>query len=103
VRTLPAALLARQIPGTKPAPFPAFIEPSWATLRKLESGFDEVDKKRLLARLEPLRTKKPPFAAPRKFPKARWVKPHVLIDAAFRGKTGDAYCVAPHSKECGKI
>jgi bifunctional non-homologous end joining protein LigD len=30
-----------------------------------------------------------PIAAARKFPKARWVTPAVLIDAEFRGKTGD--------------
>jgi bifunctional non-homologous end joining protein LigD len=65
---------------------------------KLESGFDEMDKKRLLARLEPLRTKKPPFTAPRKFPKARWVEPHVLIDAEFRGKTGDGLLRHPSFK-----
>jgi bifunctional non-homologous end joining protein LigD len=56
---------------------------------KLERGFDEADTRRLLALLEPLRTKQPPFAAPRRFPKARWVKPAVLIDAEFRGRTGD--------------
>ena len=33
VRTFPALLLAKGIPGTRPAPFPAFIDPSLATLR----------------------------------------------------------------------
>src|SRR5829696_8273670 len=32
VRTFPASLLAKQVPGAKPAPFPTFIEPSLATL-----------------------------------------------------------------------
>jgi bifunctional non-homologous end joining protein LigD len=56
---------------------------------KLERGFSEDDKKYLLARLGPLRTKKQPFAAPRRFPKAQWVRPAVLVDVEFRGKTGD--------------
>jgi bifunctional non-homologous end joining protein LigD len=56
---------------------------------KLERGFSEDDKKRLLALLAPLRARKPPITAPRKFPKARWVAPAVLIDAEFRGRTGE--------------
>jgi bifunctional non-homologous end joining protein LigD len=32
VRTFPALLLARQIPGAKPAPFPDYVEPLLATL-----------------------------------------------------------------------
>jgi bifunctional non-homologous end joining protein LigD len=65
---------------------------------KLEGGFDEADTRRLLALLEPLRTKQPPFAAPRRFPKARWVKPAVLIDAEFRGRTGDGLLRHPSFK-----
>src|SRR5215208_6088899 len=56
---------------------------------KVERGFSEEDKRNLLARLEPLRIKKQPIAAPRSFPKARWVRPAVLVDVEFRGKTGD--------------
>ena len=56
---------------------------------KLETGFSEEDKKNLMARLRPLVTKKQPINAPRSFPKARWVQPSVLVDVAFRGKTGD--------------
>jgi hypothetical protein len=29
------------------------------------------------------------IAARKNFPKARWVKPVVLVDAEFRGKTGE--------------
>jgi bifunctional non-homologous end joining protein LigD len=47
---------------------------------KLERGFSEEDKKKLLARLQPLRIKKQPIAAPRSFPKARWVRAAVLVD-----------------------
>jgi len=36
-----------------------------------------------------LRIEKQPIAAPRSFPKARWVRPAVLVDVEFRGKTGD--------------
>ena len=40
--------------------------------------------------LTPLRVRKQPMAAAREsFPKARWVKPAVLVDAEFRGKTGE--------------
>jgi bifunctional non-homologous end joining protein LigD len=56
---------------------------------KLERDFSEDDKKNLPARLEPLRIKKAPIALPRSFPKARWVRPEVLVDVEFRGKTGD--------------
>src|SRR5215207_3248257 len=42
---------------------------------KVEHGFSEEDKKNLLARLQPLKAKKQPIAAPRSFPKARWVRP----------------------------
>jgi bifunctional non-homologous end joining protein LigD len=65
---------------------------------KLERGFDEADTRHLLALLEPLRTKTPPFDAPRRFPKARWVKPTVLIDAEFRGRTGDGLLRHPSYK-----
>jgi bifunctional non-homologous end joining protein LigD len=55
---------------------------------KLENVGDESD---LLSRLKPLTTPKQPMKAVSrgKFPKAKWVKPQVLIDAEFRGKTGD--------------
>jgi bifunctional non-homologous end joining protein LigD len=56
---------------------------------KVERGFSEDDKKNLLARLQRLTIKKPPIAAPRSFPKARWVRPAVLVDVEFRGRTGD--------------
>jgi bifunctional non-homologous end joining protein LigD len=54
---------------------------------KLEVGFSESDKRNLLARLRPLQTREQPITARRKFPKARWVQPAVLIDAEFRGRT----------------
>jgi bifunctional non-homologous end joining protein LigD len=56
---------------------------------KVEQGFSEEDKKNLLTRLQPLRVKKQPIAAPRSFPKARWVRPEVLVDVEFRGRTGE--------------
>ena len=48
--------------------------------------------------MERLKTKKPPISAPRSFPKARWVKPNVLIDAEFRGKTGEGLLRHPSFK-----
>jgi bifunctional non-homologous end joining protein LigD len=56
---------------------------------KLERGFSDEEKKSLLARLAPLKSARQPIEAPRKFPKARWVQPVLLIDAEFRGKTRD--------------
>lgn len=65
---------------------------------KLERGFSEIDKVRLLTMFERLKTKKQPIAASRKFPKARWVKPNVLIDAEFRRRTGDGLLRHPSFK-----
>jgi ATP-dependent DNA ligase len=36
--------------------------------------------------------------APRKFPKAQWVQPRVLVDAEFRGKTGEGLLRHPAFK-----
>ncbi|MEN3377474.1 MAG: bifunctional non-ous end joining protein LigD [Hyphomicrobiales bacterium] len=55
---------------------------------KLERGFTDADKKRILEQLERLKTKKRPIDAPRKFPKATWVKPKVMVEAEYRAKTG---------------
>lgn len=54
---------------------------------KLEHGFSDKSSKQLLATLEKLKAKKQPIAAGRRFPKANWVQPRVLVDAEFRGKT----------------
>jgi bifunctional non-homologous end joining protein LigD len=55
---------------------------------KLERGFTDADKKRILEQLERLKTKKRPIDAPRKFPKATWVKPKVMVEAEYRAKIG---------------
>ena len=65
---------------------------------KLERGFTEDDKRRILALFERLKSKTPPIAAPRKFPKAQWVQPRVLVDAEFRGKTGEGLLRHPAFK-----
>jgi len=53
----------------------------------------------LLKRLKPLEIKKQPMAASReKFPKAHWVKPRVLVDAEFRGTTGEGLLRHPSFK-----
>jgi bifunctional non-homologous end joining protein LigD len=65
---------------------------------KLERGFNEVDKVRLLTMAEKLKAKKPPVEAARRFPKAQWVQPRVLVDAEFRGKTGDGLLRHPAFK-----
>jgi bifunctional non-homologous end joining protein LigD len=54
---------------------------------KLESVPDENE---VLAVLKPLAMPKQPMRASRgKFPKAKWVKPRVLVDVEFRARTGD--------------
>jgi bifunctional non-homologous end joining protein LigD len=65
---------------------------------KLERGFTDEDKTHILKLLANLETRKQPIAAPRKFPKARWVKPRVLVDAEFRGKTGEGLLRHPAFK-----
>jgi bifunctional non-homologous end joining protein LigD len=66
---------------------------------KLERCFSEADKRNMLKRLAPLRIRKQPMnAARRSFPKARWVKPVVLMDAEFRGKTGEGLLRHPAFK-----
>jgi bifunctional non-homologous end joining protein LigD len=57
---------------------------------KLERGFSTEDQTAMVKLLKPLRIRKQPMTASRKaFPKARWVKPRVLVDAEFRGKTAE--------------
>ena len=65
---------------------------------KLERGFTEDDKRRILAMFERFKSKTAPIDAPRKFPKAQWVKPRVLVDAEFRGKTGEGLLRHPAFK-----
>jgi ATP dependent DNA ligase C terminal region len=67
---------------------------------KLEAGFSDDEKKRLLARLQELRTRKQPITASRSFAKARWVRPAVLIDAEFRGMTGDGLLRSTPDRTC---
>jgi bifunctional non-homologous end joining protein LigD len=65
--------------------------------------FSEDDKRAMLKRLAPLQIRKQPMAAKRKsFPKARWVKPIVLIDAEFRGKTGEGLLRHPSYKRLSR-
>jgi bifunctional non-homologous end joining protein LigD len=53
----------------------------------------------MLTRLASLRLRKQPVIAARKsFPKARWVKPVVLVDTEFRGKTGEGLLRHPSFK-----
>lgn len=57
---------------------------------KLERGFSDAAEKEILARLRPLAVTKQPMKASRaRFPKAKWVKPIILVEAEFRGKTGE--------------
>ncbi len=54
---------------------------------KIEGGWTEEQKDELLARLEPLRIRQQPLAQKIDKPKARWVKPEVLVDVEYRSKT----------------
>jgi bifunctional non-homologous end joining protein LigD len=65
---------------------------------KLERGFTDEDKRRILALHDGLKSKRAPIEAPRKFPKARWMKPDVLVDAEFRGRTGEGLLRHPAFK-----
>jgi bifunctional non-homologous end joining protein LigD len=66
---------------------------------KLERGFTEADKKHLVDQLERLRTKKKPIEASRGFgKKTHWVKPRLMVDAEFRGKTGQGLLRHPAFK-----
>jgi bifunctional non-homologous end joining protein LigD len=65
---------------------------------KLERGFSDEDKKRILDMHDRLKAKKVPIEAPRKFPKAQWMKPTVLVEAEFRGKTGEGLLRHPAFK-----
>jgi ATP-dependent DNA ligase len=47
---------------------------------------------------ERLKTKTQLIQAARKFPKAQWMKPSVLVDAEFRGKTGEGLLRHPAFK-----
>jgi bifunctional non-homologous end joining protein LigD len=65
---------------------------------KLERGFDDKKEKELLAELRPITTTKKPMKSSRGFPKARWVKPQVMVEAEFRGKTGEGLLRHPSYK-----
>ncbi len=65
---------------------------------KLETGFGELDKVRMMTMFAKLKAKKQPITADRKFPKAQWIEPRVLVDAEFRGTTGDGLLRHPSFK-----
>ena len=65
---------------------------------KLERGFNEQDKMRILLMADKLKAKKQPIEAPRRFPKAQWLEPLVMVDAEFRGKTGEGLLRHPACK-----
>lgn len=65
---------------------------------KLERGFSEMDRMRIAVMFEKLKTKEQPITASRRFPKAQWVQPRVLVDAEFRGKTGEGLLRHPSFK-----
>jgi bifunctional non-homologous end joining protein LigD len=66
---------------------------------KLERGFDARSENAMLAKLRPLATAQQPMKASRaRFPKAKWVKPVVKVEAEFRGKTGEGLLRHPSFK-----
>ena len=55
-----------------------------------EGGFSDKEEKQIMGLLKPLAASRQPMTASReRFPKAKWVKPEVLVEAEFRGKTAD--------------
>jgi bifunctional non-homologous end joining protein LigD len=65
---------------------------------KLERGFTEQDRIRISMLHQRLKTKTAPIAAGRAFPKARWMKPSVMVEAEYRGKTGEGLLRHPAFK-----
>ena len=66
---------------------------------KLERGFTESDKKHLVDQLQRLKAKKKPIEASREFgKKTHWVKPRIMVDAEFRGTTGQGLLRHPSFK-----
>jgi bifunctional non-homologous end joining protein LigD len=54
---------------------------------KIEGGWSEDEKKDLLARVKPLRSRHPPIVLGVQKPKGQWVEPRVLVDVEYRAKT----------------
>jgi bifunctional non-homologous end joining protein LigD len=54
---------------------------------KVENGFDDRRVKHLQRLAEPIKTGKQPIASSRTFPKAQWLKPVLLAEVEYRGKT----------------
>jgi bifunctional non-homologous end joining protein LigD len=52
---------------------------------KVENGFSAEDTDALRAAFARIETRRAPITAGRKFPKARWVKPQILVDVEHRG------------------
>jgi bifunctional non-homologous end joining protein LigD len=66
---------------------------------KLERGFSDEDEREILAILKPLTVSKQPMSGSRdRFPKAKWVKPEVMVEAEFRGKTSKGLLRHPSYK-----
>jgi bifunctional non-homologous end joining protein LigD len=65
---------------------------------KLERGFSDDDKKRMIASFAKLKRKTQPIVASREFPKAQWIEPRMMVDAEFRGKTGEGLLRHPAFK-----
>ncbi|MBV8835348.1 MAG: hypothetical protein JO000_02320 [Alphaproteobacteria bacterium] len=65
---------------------------------KLERGITDEDKRRVLESFERLKSKTPPIEADRKFPKARWLKPRLLVDAEYRARTREGLMRHPSFK-----
>jgi bifunctional non-homologous end joining protein LigD len=70
---------------------------------KLERGFGDQDKRRILAMFDKLRTKKQPITAPRTFPRAQWVQPRVLVDAEYEPRPAKPSCAILPSLASGRI
>lgn len=65
---------------------------------KLERGFSEMETVRMMTMFSKLKAKKQPIRAARRFPKAQWLEPRVLVDAEFRGTTGEGLLRHPAFK-----
>jgi bifunctional non-homologous end joining protein LigD len=66
---------------------------------KLERGFSAKEEREIVAMLKPLVAVKQPMTATReRFPKAKWVKPELMVEAEFRGRTAEGLLRHPSFK-----
>jgi len=75
--------------------WPTHIHYDLAEAARAPSGHDKI---RILTLHDRLKTNTSPINAPRKFAKAQWMKPGLMVDAEFRRQTGEGLLRHPAFK-----